>query len=91
MQQNSEKEKAIKSVENLMQDLNPTERLVFIHRYAAGLKLKPDGTKRANELIRKIGFEEAAKLSTDEFLKRVEAETPRTPTQHQKLEFSADV
>jgi len=89
MQQNSEKEKAIKSVENLMEDLNPTERLVFIHRHAA--KLKFGTVNRANELIRKIGFEEAAKLSTDEFLKRVELETSRTPTQHQKLEFNTDV
>ncbi len=38
MQQNSEKEKAIKSVENLMEDLNPTERLVFMHCYATHLK-----------------------------------------------------
>ncbi len=89
MQQNSEKEKAIKSVENLMEDLNPTERLVFMHCYATHLKF--GSGKRADELVNKVGFEEAAKLSTDEFLKRVEAETSRNPTQHQKLEFNTDV
>ncbi len=87
----SEKEKAIEELKELGKNLTPTEKQVFIHRYAAGLKLKPDGTKRANELIRKIGFEEAAKLSTDEFLKQVESETSKPPIEPQKLEFSSDV
>ncbi len=74
----SEKEKAIEELKELGKNLTPVEKQVFIHRYAA--KLKFGTVNRANELIRKIGFEEAAKLSTDEFLKRVESETPRTPT-----------
>jgi len=39
------------------------------------VKLKYGEETRAEELIEKIGFEEAAQLSTRDFLKRVEAET----------------
>jgi len=85
----SEKEKAIEELKELGKNLTPVEKQVFMHRYAATLKF---GTvNRANELISKIGFEEAARLSTDEFLKKVEAETPKPPIEPQKLEFSSDV